>query len=188
MSRNPPKTGSQPVLPYRLPSTVIPTGPGNLWIRLIIIVQLTEANLPRGNSEFYCQTEIRPASEPGERGNVLKASLEYYDTVKIRGALGLETVPVVQPSSDLSTSYNERHGRVDVHRCFLAHARCFDVVSFAFVKKKKKRSNEKSLYDVVYSWMAGLKLGLILREKIYIYIYRGCSRIYCPTFFFLVKW
>ena len=76
------------VLPYRLPSTVILTEPGNLWIRLIINVQLTEANLPRGNSEFYCQTEIRPAFER-RTGNVLKASLEYYDTVKIR-ALGLK--------------------------------------------------------------------------------------------------
>ena len=166
MSRNPPKTGSQRVLPYRLPSTVIPTGPGNLWIRLIIIVQLTEANLPRGNSEFYRQTRNTTGIRASERGMFWRHP--WNITIRLRSGHwawnghGTTTTGFIDELQ--RTARTCRRSPVFPH---IRQVR-FDV-SLAFLAKVMKK-----VYTVwfIRRWH-GLKLGLTLREVMYVHGVRG---------------
>lgn len=85
---------------------------------------LATANLAarvRANSEFYySDRNTSGIRRQGGRGNVLKASLEYYDTVKIR----LEMDAYRGFIGDVTTLHRRVHVRGDVPRSIFACVRC----------------------------------------------------------------
>lgn len=85
---------------------------------------LATANLAarvRANSEFYYSDRNTSGILRQEgRGNVLKASLEYYDTVKIR----LEMDAYRGFIGDVTTLHRRVHVRGDVPRSIFACVRC----------------------------------------------------------------